>query len=250
MRGDDPGHHHTTPEDQGTAPRARGRPHPQPVRTRRHGNSPACAGTTSVLAAALRIVEEQPRVRGDDPGVLAEATRLVGTAPRARGRQQGRPRRDPASGNSPACAGTTLRAARPGSTEWEQPRVRGDDPGVLAEATRLVGTAPRARGRQQGRPRRDPASGNSPACAGTTLRAARPGSTEWEQPRVRGDDPLSRPWALLVRNSPACAGTTREAVVRAVERAGTAPRARGRRDARSAAWSRRRNSPACAGTTA
>ncbi len=158
----------------GTAPRARGRPsHCRPDRSPQR-NSPACAGTTPSSSARPRGSPEQPRVRGDDG--RAGYRKLM----EAR--------------NSPACAGTTAvrdcwlwRAAEQprvrgddegkayqGQLDTEQPRVRGDDDSPYCRKHDIGGTAPRARGRRRCPPASRASGRNSPACAGTTCRAATP----------------------------------------------------------------------------
>src|SRR5262249_15182930 len=145
-----------------------------------------------------------PRVRGDDTVTGNALSTCTGTAPRARGRLRVAESHRIGPWNSPACAGTTRLPMSNSSSGREQPRVRGDDVGLLALAGAVLGTAPRARGRQRPAVAAAPAGGNSPACAGTTpARTAAPSTTR-EQPRVRGDDINARmsqdpPWGTAPR---------------------------------------------------
>ncbi len=173
------------------------------------GNSPACAGTTRRSRSGSSTGSEQPRVCGDDCSISCTLTAPTGTAPRARGRHVLGPDTAGRPGNSPACAGTTPGRRRRGRRHWEQPRVRGDDPGRDFSRRTHAGTAPRARGRR------------SPT--------TRPGSSSGEQPRVRGDDD--------------------DSTIRPRMRVGTAPRARGRLLLADLVACDDGNSPACAGTT-
>ena len=133
------------------------------------GNTPACAGTTNVARLVRERLKEHPRVRGDDSceGLLEGGA--DGTPPRARGRPAHPVASPPDLGNTPACAGTTRWARTWRARTTEHPRVRGDDPRRHTRVSRGQGTPPRARGRRR---RADPvrrSSGNTPACAGTTL---------------------------------------------------------------------------------
>ena len=115
-------------------------------------------------------------------------------------------------------------------TMGEHPRVRGDDLRQHPSARFALGTPPRARGRHPHRPDRRRGHRNTPACAGTTYDAANPLAGVEEHPRVRGDD--------------------LDTITGRHNRAGTPPRARGRRTHPWWPLLRGRNTPACAGTTA
>ena len=173
-------------------------------------------------------------------------------------------------GNTPACAGKTLKSRHDQPAIWEHPRVRGEDIAKAAEFDQAMGTPPRARGR----PRRP-----SPTSSG-----------QREHPRVRGEDPppaglrahlLGTPprargrqngehvETRLTGNTPACAGKTTRCWGRPTPswehprvrgedvwyppawsiRMGTPPRARGRRSAIGATHEWIGNTPACAGKT-
>ena len=148
VRGDDrtlPSH--VTPFA-GRPPRARGRPFFSPASGRDARKTPACAGTTLATRQAGASCWEDPRVRGDDTPSHDRPTALRGRPPRARGRlglDYGEMVDDR---KTPACAGTTLPWVLPLSRCWEDPRVRGDDYGPVAEGAQDAG--------------------KTPACAGTT----------------------------------------------------------------------------------
>ena len=228
-RGDDPITDVRAVVDVGTAPRARGRPGVLGGRERHGGNSPAGAGTTSRSPTPSPPRGEQPRGRGDDSLPLGMTVWVQGTAPRARGRPTRAAAGWPLARNSPAGAGTTCPVGYRALPVREQPRGRGDDISGAANAVPTGGTAPRARGRRPGHPRRWVHKRNSPAGAGTTASPTRPSAWSTEQPRGRGDDAVS-----------SCCPSTDS---------GTAPRARGRRLPPLHRPAERRNSPAGAGTT-
>ena len=132
-----------------------------------------------------------------------------GAAPRAQGRHRSHSRDLATRGSSPAHAG--------------------DDTSVRAQGWLMPGTAPRARGRLEGRRARDVPGGNSPLRGDETACTSAMGQAG-EQPSVRGDD-----LAYKFENKRLW---------------GTAPRARGQRSDVGTDHVRVRNSPACAGTTA
>ena len=53
-------------------------------------NIPACAGKTVVAVAIRLLLEEHPRVRGENGVVSMFDIRISGTSPRARGKRAGR----------------------------------------------------------------------------------------------------------------------------------------------------------------
>ena len=208
VRGDDVLRGNPNPGNQGTPPRARGRPQRCRQPGDACGNTPACGGTTGDRSDLAWLIPEHPRVRGDDSGSTVRRPVSRGTPPRARGRRLPRGAGPSGGRNTPACAGTTPGGTRPPAVGTEHPRVRGDDDqaGVVHPVT--AGTPPRARGRhvQRGLDRHQ--RRNTPACAGTTLPGSALSPLRPEHPRVRGDDPAPR-------------GAS-------VGRHGTPPRARGR----------------------
>src|SRR5690606_28081479 len=66
VRGDDDPDRLVKAREEGTPPRARGRLVRPGLPAVRHGNTPACAGTTGTSAVSARPPWEHPRVRGDD----------------------------------------------------------------------------------------------------------------------------------------------------------------------------------------
>mgnify|MGYP001190351610 CR=1 FL=1 len=148
VRGDDPCAGTCTVLPCGSPPRARGRRVRLHRRARRQRLTPACAGTTFDFFTPEQI--------------------KAGSPPRARGRpcrgcgRPGGPRL------TPACAGTTRCAPSTGCTARAHPRVRGDDLWWNAFTDTVIGSPPRARGRQSLRCHDVPSFRLTPACAGTT----------------------------------------------------------------------------------
>ena len=174
-------------------------------------------------------VGEQPRSRGEDPGLPPCPRRPSGTAPLARGRRAAICAAAPASGNSPARAGKTRLVNRLQNTFGEQPRSRGEDSVQLAFNLIGSGTAPLARGRRRRREVDADDRGNSPARAGKTPAWSRAARSYREQPRSRGEDQSIDLYTLMLD--------------------GTAPLARGRPFTFRMSSGGTGNSPARAGKT-
>ena len=208
VRGEDEPHRWMRSDATGTPPRARGRRKPVLLLTPLAGNTPACAGKTKCSTLETSHEREHPRVRGEDVPLNAADGLTLGTPPRARGRLSLFVFPDGEFGNTPACAGKTRRHLYAASTNWEHPRVRGEDACGLRLWAAGTGTPPRARGRLLADAKKDHRPGNTPACAGKTRWCGVAGIPEGEHPRVRGED-LSHEHLL-------------------VSGVGTPPRARGR----------------------
>ncbi len=186
----------------GTPPRVRGRLPQSNACVQRRGNTPARAGTTVALLRHLEKTAEHPRVCGDDRRISPIVSWSAGTPPRVRGRHQVNRPPDARDRNTPACAGTTVRAMQSWTVVWEHPRVCGDDYRDAQFLESRRGTPPRVRGRPAERLPKSPPSGNTPACAGTTSRS-RPGDpTTGEHPRVCGDDSLLTPSTRMSPGTP------------------------------------------------
>ena len=127
-------------------------------------------------------------MRGEDDSLKRWAIVLVGTPPRARGRLEVNPTKSELRGNTPACAGKTVRFVNNVRFEREHPRVRGEDAGCCGGDDPMMGTPPRARGRHHNTALHCKVNGNTPACAGKTEAFAACQAHEMDHPRVRGED--------------------------------------------------------------
>ena len=213
----------------GTPPRARGSRRVDAGEAGLGRNTPACAGITSATWGCPARSQEHPRVRGDHVFLFAKSRRYWGTPPRARGSHHTSKRHRAVAGNTPACAGITLRRIRRRRRPTEHPRVRGDHTPLPHNRNAAVGTPPRARGSQDRQRQRHLEARNTPACAGITVGSLEACRSSQEHPRVRGDH-------------------GQDASVASAE-GGTPPRARGSRPPRRALAVSARNTPACAGIT-
>ncbi len=235
--------------DLGTPPHARGRPGRRRRARSGEGNTPACAGPTSVLNPFSLSTAEHPRMRGADPpergavggqpehprmrgadiAAAADWARWVGTPPHARGRPGCGSRHRRGTRNTPACAGPTVYTGRRALDHPEHPRMRGADDMRRPCLSPTAGTPPHARGRPQARPGAGHRGRNTPACAGPTEPATddeRPGK---EHPRMRGADSDVGADDVFTR--------------------GTPPHARGRLPGVRYEHAEQWNTPACAGPT-
>ena len=199
------------------------------VDQRLRGLTPANAGTTKSCWVRERCVGAHPRECGDDPVPAIGGTACKGSPPRMRGRLGVSAASATAAWLTPANAGTTRPLLFARSRARAHPRECGDDVQLRDAFRRVFGSPPRMRGRR--RERRIPPShgGLTPANAGTTLRGLKRQWHSAAHPRECGDDTMTLALASLSAGSP--------------------PRMRGRRMARSRRMAARRLTPANAGTT-
>mgnify|MGYP000871962635 CR=1 FL=1 len=129
-------------------------------------------------------------MRGEDMAIVPRYMRILGSPPHARGRpwEEITTTRNP--GITPACAGKTRRAARPGGRTSDHPRMRGEDTSTTWRMTGLSGSPPHARGRLLKLIFVLLLSGITPACAGKTARDESVVRLKADHPRMRGEDLL------------------------------------------------------------
>ncbi len=229
VRGDDRSPYPYSAPLRGPPPRTRGRPIPSGPGQNRTRTTPAYAGTTPGSTRSGGQDRDHPRVRGDDPSKAIRAGPLPGPPPRTRGRRDGVDGREAVVGTTPAYAGTTPSAHPTSSSNWDHPRVRGDDLRARHVRADPRGPPPRTRGRRHRRAGSRVRPGTTPAYAGTTTAMPRAGGHTWDHPRVRGDD-------FIVLNPK-------------VWNSGPPPRTRGRHHELVVLHALRRTTPAYAGTT-
>ena len=107
--------------------------------------------------------------------------------------------------------------------------MRGENIDKFVPCEKLIGTSPRARGKQQLEAASYRSQRNIPACAGKTPSAEERGKGCSEHPRVRGENSVR--------------------IFKSSMDKGTSPRARGKQSTRSRHFFAVRNIPACAGKT-
>ena len=131
----------------GTSPRARGKPMKIQVVSSQRRNIPACAGKTHKSHLGALMVEEHPRVRGENLIGPYSLSLTRGTSPRARGKPYVKTPTPKADRNIPACAGKTRVWWEGALGKKEHPRVRGENGLSQSLLNTKGGTSPRARGK-------------------------------------------------------------------------------------------------------
>ena len=104
--------------------------------------------------------------------------------------------------NTPAYAGKTAVAKRPGGVKGKHPRLRGEDPRSLQRCQRTPETPPLTRGRRRNRQDPERSSGNTPAYAGKTFHSVGENARPQKHPRLRGEDDLLEPCEVLPKETP------------------------------------------------
>ncbi len=168
-------------------------------------------------------------MRGNDWTVRVLRRHGPGRPPRARERRRLPVDHRHLPGTTPACAGTTPAPACRSHPTTDDPRVRGNDFVARSLQNCGEGRPPRARERRQRGHRIGDCPGTTPACAGTTTGSRSTSTATEDDPRVRGNDPVSERTASSSEGRP--------------------PRARERRRGDPRPGLARGTTPACAGTT-
>ena len=152
----------------GTSPRMRGKRADQNRWHKAFRNIPAYAGKTGLALFVISLIQEHPRVCGENNESHCHLLSLIGTSPRMRGKPG---TAEPGKGNRrniPAYAGKT-RTGRPVTVAaWEHPRVCGENSPILRRKHEWVGTSPRMRGKRIGVLSPSCCIRNIPAYAGKT----------------------------------------------------------------------------------
>ena len=194
-----------------------------------HGNTPACAGNTTIPQWAGPLTRKHPRLRGEYGIASGVHTMAKETPPLARGIPSPSVRSAHTSGNTPACAGNTAAVEKSPRLSRKHPRLRGEYPIRFSSSRSCWETPPLARGIPARVRRKLPRRGNTPACAGNTSAISGLRGRGRKHPRLRGEyselptmrqapketPPLAR--GILryeglkktrLGNTPACAGNT------------------------------------------
>ena len=154
----------------GLPPLARGAPARQIGDHEDAGPTPACAGSTTTTGSCGRRRRAYPRLRGEHMRATASSSTRRGLPPLARGALVSERSTLPASGPTPACAGSTARRPQPQAHMGAYPRLRGEHAEVRAGRRSSAGLPPLARGAPARPARRPGHPGPTPACAGSTGR--------------------------------------------------------------------------------
>ena len=171
----------------GSSPHARGAPLDVVNRSVMAGIIPACAGSTVDFRAIFNVFRDHPRMRGEHHSCASMATASMGSSPHARGAHKTIKSACRRVGIIPACAGSTNFANPRRHRHWDHPRMRGEHRRNRSTAEMSKGSSPHARGAQAIREEKTAKAGIIPACAGSTRRGRLSGSSAGDHPRMRGE---------------------------------------------------------------
>ena len=173
--------------NEGSPPRARGKvPHLFYLMVV-GGITPACAGKSKLAIAIAPILQDHPRVRGEKLILKLMVLPILGSPPRARGKDAQTQRKYRRMRITPACAGKSFCSNVVYKCAWDHPRVRGEKFRLCLSAMMVIGSPPRARGKDAKSKRKYRRMGITPACAGKSPRYIYGLDTHMDHPRVRGE---------------------------------------------------------------
>ena len=214
----------------GSPPRARGKEQQKTLASEMKGITPACAGKSAQGPCLTDKNKDHPRVRGEKKALPATVARSPGSPPRARGKVDGLEDEAAQFGITPACAGKSTATTSSRTRYGDHPRVRGEKPLENLPRCEVVGSPPRARGKEHRVLNGQAGDGITPACAGKSARGPAGGAACRDHPRVRGEkqnqkflkrtgmgspprargkETLADHETRITRITPACAGKSR-----------------------------------------
>ena len=213
----------------GSSPLTRGKPLHGDVPSHRKGLIPAHAGKTAHCGGLRPAHRAHPRSRGENSGSGAGCVWLLGSSPLTRGKLSDVADIRPRERLIPAHAGkTSVRAPWPGLAA-AHPRSRGENNRAVGTARTSSGSSPLTRGKQPGARTHPHPRRLIPAHAGKTHEADRQAAPVGAHPRSRGEND---PWIRGV-----------------LDRHGSSPLTRGKREDRCPQLDVERLIPAHAGKT-
>ena len=131
----------------GSPPRMRGKLTAKPFFFTRFGITPAYAGKTQRPRISLSVIQDHPRVCGENVFRDQLGKNLMGSPPRMRGKLMLFPSFQSVSRITPAYAGKTKHAANRVNLLRDHPRVCGENRLSLTARCRREGSPPRMRGK-------------------------------------------------------------------------------------------------------
>ena len=172
----------------GSPPHTRGRLLAEKPRRSSRRFTPAYAGKMGRPSEPVRRAQVHPRIRGEDSGGDARRRQGRGSPPHTRGRFDELDTCTPGLRFTPAYAGKMLCNIHAERTPRVHPRIRGEDPGLIASLYLFQGSPPHTRGRSWDGDNSKIGSRFTPAYAGKiNLRFSRPLERQ-VHPRIRGED--------------------------------------------------------------
>ena len=193
----------------GSPPRMRGKPNVYTDVVAREGITPAHAGKTAPTERARRDAWDHPRACGENSATLPTPPRNRGSPPRMREKPGAEETLQARHGITPAHAGKTCESQQQDAHYKDHPRACGENCAGISRPSNKTGSPPRMRGKL---PYWSTAAGVkriTPAHAGKTCGQKR------QQPRFR--------------DHPRACGENCRCLSRALSKAGSPPRMRGKR---------------------
>ena len=173
----------------GSPPRVRGTEGRQGVSGNGLRITPACAGNSVGNATHVAVMEDHPRVCGEQSVMALRISYPVGSPPRVRGTEKDDGRQLLGQGITPACAGNSWIAAQFYTLTWDHPRVCGEQAQIEASKKNELGSPPRVRGTVAFSIVPTVCLGITPACAGNRSTALAGRRLLADHPRVCGEQP-------------------------------------------------------------
>ena len=185
----------------GSSPLTRGKREPRPTLLHRDGIIPAHAGKTQRPAQPGARSRDHPRSRGENRSCCSRGRAMSGSSPLTRGKRSGLGGGADRAGIIPAHAGKTRLRASWAWRTWAHPRLRGENPIIVACRLPAAGSSPLTQGKPM------PFIGNShpkgiiPAHAGKTRRKPVQHDRHRDHPRSRGENTSVKPKSKIAWGS-------------------------------------------------
>ena len=133
------------------------------------GITPACAGNSQCFFIIRSVLQDHPRVCGEQWRPSALVSRLRGSPPRVRGTALFFQNSNRFFRITPACAGNRLLVHDLLPQLQDHPRVCGEQLNQTCDIIGLLGSPPRVRGTANPNCKRARTDGITPACAGNSV---------------------------------------------------------------------------------
>ena len=131
--------------------------------------TPACAGNRCPASHPPNMIEDHPRVCGEQQGVRLEGGLVLGSPPRVRGTDSISCIKKYGRRITPACAGNSPYQMRQAILHGDHPRVCGEQMFWTHHHRYCLGSPPRVRGTEVDKRYRAKITGITPACAGNSF---------------------------------------------------------------------------------
>ena len=159
--------------DVGSSPHVRGAQNLLPIMQDLDGIIPACAGSTTGVAASAKVTRDHPRMCGEHGRLATMPCRSPGSSPHVRGAQRLERQSCSLSGIIPACAGSTSWETLRRSSIRDHPRMCGEHSVKHNAKGNDQGSSPHVRGARRRQQDHPGSQGIIPACAGSTCQTFR-----------------------------------------------------------------------------